>query len=223
MLLPNTTYAFEQKAPPPREIVRNEPFDFVERITHGRLLLVGEGNLSFARSLAERTPTPSRIVATTYEAQNAVSEATRLNSAALADRGVRVLHSVDAAKLDDQFRPVFGTVAFQFPNAGSRRSVHGGTANHHLIRRFLRSAANVLRKNGVVAITTVDRAYYHGLFDIPGAAAKTGYTLQAVRPFRRTHWSGYAHVNTLDVGGALRATYRACTWILSPPTSSRQA
>ena len=213
----------EQKAPPPDEAWAAAPFDFASRSALGRLLLVGEGNLSFARSLAERAKARASIIASTFEAERTLSENARRNATTLRDLGARVLHGVDATRLESCFKRGLRTIMFQFPNSGSRRSVYGGTANYHLMRRFLRSCDRVLASGGVVAITTVDSPYYHGLFDVPGASDAAGFSVLSVHPFRRSRWNGYSHVNTLDVGNALRASYRACTWVLAPrPTSSRR-
>ena len=213
----------ERKAPPSDEAWATAPFDFASRPALGPLLLVGEGNLSFACSLAERAKARSSIIASTFEAERVLSEDARRNTATLRDLGARVLHGVDATRLESRFRRGLRTIVFQFPNSGSRRSVYGGTANHHLMRRFLRSCDRVLASGGVVAITTVDSQYYHGLFDVPGAADAAAFSVLSVHLFHRSHWNGYSHVNTLDVGSALRASYRACTWVLTPrPTSSHR-
>lgn len=215
-------FGLDLKAPPPDDVRTSNAFDFASRSAHGHMLFVGEGNLSFARSVAERARVRTSIVATTYEPETRISGTIMNNADALRTLGARVLHGVDATGLDRRFRQGFRTIVFQFPNAGSRCSVYGGTANHHLVRRFLRSCRKVLAREGIVAITTVDRPYYHGLFDLPGAAETTGFSILSVHPFFRTHWPGYGHVNTLDVGSALRASYRACTWVLAPrPISSR--
>ena len=211
----------EWKAPPPDEARTASPFDFASRSALGPLLLVGEGNLSFARSLAEQAKVRTSIIASTHEAERVLSEETKRNAAMLRGLGARGMQGIDATRLEQRFRRGLRTVVFQFPNVGSRRSVYGGTANHHLMRRFLRSCARVLASDGIVAITTVDSPYYHGLFDVPGAADATAFSVVRVHPFHRSRWNGYSHVNTLDVGSALRASYRACTWVLMPrPTSS---
>ena len=212
--------SLEWKAPPTREVRVREPFDFCSRAKGGPALFVGEGNLSFACSVAERAKHGTSIVATTHEAVDAITEATKRNRAALHRLGANVLHGVNATSLGERLQLGWHTIVFQFPNAGSRRSVHGGTANHHLIRRFLRSCRKVLSSDGSVAVSTVDSAYYHGVFDVPRAAEATGFAINAVHPFYRTQWDGYGHTNTLDVGSALRASYRVCTWILSPHTTS---
>lgn len=177
-------------------------------------MLLGEGNLSFDLSLADASEGTGQIVATTFEGQGSVSAERAGNELRLANAGVVVLHNVEATRLGSQFHHKFQTLVFQFPNTGSRRAVYSQTENHHLIRRFLRSAREVLAFNGVVLITTVDSPHHHGVFDIQGAADKTGFVIESLHPFYRSHWSGYRHQNTLDAGSALRATYKACTWVL---------
>ena len=83
-------------------LTHDEPFDFVGWADHGPALLVGEGNLSFALSLARRMKRPRRsLVATTFEPERKLSVVARFNAKRLRDLGVSVLHGIDATKLSD--------------------------------------------------------------------------------------------------------------------------
>lgn len=141
------------------------------------VLLVGEGNLSFARSLLNLPQTGvTRITATVFEKERNLSDETIKNAQAIIHNGGEVLYGVDATRLDKSFaRQKFDTIIFQFPNVGSRDSKHGHTSNHVMIRRFLRSAAPYLSESGKVLITTVDSPHYEGAFKLDDAAAFANY------------------------------------------------
>ncbi len=66
----------------------------------GNVLLVGEGNLSFANSLLKIPNAQiTEMTATTFEKENNVSDDTRQNAQKLQGNGALVLHGVDATQL----------------------------------------------------------------------------------------------------------------------------
>lgn len=122
--------------------LKGRAFDFVA-LTRGKpILLVGEGDLSFALALARDHKSCTRnIVATTFEPLGQLGEAALKNASELTRRGANVSHGVDACRLDGTLPcETFEAIVFQFPNTGTRRSVHGRTDNHVLVRRFLSAA-----------------------------------------------------------------------------------
>ncbi len=174
------------------------PFDYLSSIERGKILLVGEGNLSFAASLASRAGRlASKIVATTFEAETEWQTQTADNAKRLRRYGAVVRGAVDATKLEEVFSKAdFGMIAFQFPNVASREPLYGRNPNHILIRRFLRSASEYLSSGGKIVITTVNSPYYDGVFDMEGAARSSGFAKPAAHPFRFREHPGYSHVNT---------------------------
>lgn len=200
---------------------KSKGFDFVGATVAGPALLVGEGNLSFARALAGKAGrSATQILATTFERETELSSETRRNSAELRRMGLQVLHGVDATALD---RPIwhrrFNLIAFQFPNIASRSPVYGRNPNHILMRRFLKSAAHCLAPRGNVAVTLVNTPFYLGAFNIPEAARVAHYRQPEVFPFRPGDFPGYAHVNTVAAGSALLRHRSFSTWVLSPQAS----
>jgi len=126
-----------------------ESFDLVTQIASGRCLLVGEGNLSFARSLLNfQRISASKIVATTFERLNSLSEDAITNAKFLSAKGVVVLNGVNARKLDVAIGSnKFSTIVFQFPHTGRRHPVEGKNPNYVLVRDFLNSARSHLIQN----------------------------------------------------------------------------
>lgn len=198
---------------------KRRPFDFAAMTRIGKCVFVGEGDLSFVRALAlDPKSCPGHIIATTFEAERSVCPAARRNARSLSDLGAKVLHGVDARHLDDRNLPAMAElIAFQFPNTGTRRSVHGRTDNHILLRRFLRAAASRLKLTGRIAVTLVNSPHHLGAFDPPSAAEWAGCEIVEVLPFYRSAWSGYGHVNTNNASESALSKYRSCsTWLFKP-------
>ncbi len=171
----------------------------------GNTLLLGEGNLSFAKSLLYYPDVQIRdMVATIYEGKKEISHQTQQNSNWLKNVGVRVLYGVDATHLERSLvSNKFDTIIFQFPNVGSRQAKYGQNANHVMIRNFLRSAKPFLKQHSKVLITTVDSIYYDGVFQFDKAADFAGYKITSTFPFDPCLFMGYNHTNTKDSGSAL--------------------
>ncbi|KAA5803325.1 DUF2431 domain-containing protein [Alkalicaulis satelles] len=199
--------------------LKRRTFDFPAMTRRGPCLFVGEGDLSFSLALARHPKSQAaHIVASTYESQRALSPSGRLNALALADTGAKVLHDIDARHLEDARLPSRAElIAFQFPNTGTRRSVHGRTDNHVLVRRFLNSARSRLTGSGLIVVTIVNNPHHLGAFDLPAAAQWAECEVIEVLPFYRSAWSGYGHVNTNNANESALGKYRSCsTWIFRP-------
>lgn len=181
----------------------------------GDVLLVGEGNLSFAKNLMAMPQTGvTHVTATIFEKERNVSDETTKNAQIILHKGGEVFYGVDATRLDKSIaRQKFHTIIFQFPNVGSRESKHGHTSNHVMIRRFLRSAAPYLDEDGKAFITVVDNHHYAGLFKLDEAAAFAGYETPHCYPFDLLMFAGYSHTNTNDDESAIDDYKRFPTWV----------
>ncbi|KZV67626.1 hypothetical protein PENSPDRAFT_583684 [Peniophora sp. CONT] len=129
-----------------------------------RILLVGEGDFSFAHALVLHPPEAlehlpsSNVVATAYDTEAECYEkypGASEHVAALREKGATVLFGVDAAKLDKH--PFltkgkrFDRIVWNFPHAGKGiadqdRNIR---ANQELLLGFLRSAPDVLTRGPV--------------------------------------------------------------------------
>lgn len=188
---------------------------FLDQIQSGKILLVGEGNLSFARCLIEKHRIyPHNMSATTYESETELSEQAKTNAAFLEKSGAFVLHNVDAGHLHRVFTgEKFASIIFQFPNIGSRKPVRGRNPNFNLVRGFLNSARNCLYNSGKVIITAVDSPHYAGAFQFEEAAEKTDFHPPKSYAFDPKDFSGYSHTNTNDDESALETHKKFLTWI----------
>lgn len=188
---------------------------FVSQVQQGDTLFVGEGNLSFALSIA-KTPgiTASNLVATTYEETSDLSEEAQQNAELLKRSGASVMNSIDATKLDQYFpHQKFDTIVFQFPNAGIREPEYSRNPNYILIRDFFKSATSCLASNGKILITAVDSPHYQGAFQFEEAAEKAGYRIIGSYPFDQESFPGYSHTNTNDDDSALEKHDEFKTWV----------
>ncbi|XP_073061766.1 uncharacterized protein At4g26485-like [Primulina eburnea] len=128
------------------------------------ILLVGEGDFSFAASLARAFGHASNIIATSLDTKEelAVKHPTAAqNLETLENMGCTVIHGVDASTMCEQPRlknRLFDRIVFNFPHAGfDYREHHIIQIELHqdVVRGFLRNAAMMLkiRENGEVHVT----------------------------------------------------------------------
>ncbi|NXP82667.1 FDXA1 protein, partial [Ramphastos sulfuratus] len=166
-----------------------------------RVLLLGEGNFSFAASLCGAPGTC--LVATCYESEE---EACGRGGAAenirrLREGGAEVLFSVDCTKLKDYFLPGkrgFDCICFNFPHCGRKAGV---VKNRELLAHFFHSSAEVLAEEGEVHIalcngqggTPADqpRREWHNSWQVVAVAAGAGFILSNVHPFEAETIHGY--------------------------------
>lgn len=181
----------------------------------GDVLLVGEGNMSFAKSLLNMPAVQvTDMTVTTFEKEKILSDDTINTANILKQCGANVIHSVDATHLERNFTPCeFDTIIFQFPNVGSREAKYGHNPNHVMIRKFLRCAMQYLRPDGKIMITAVDSPHYDGAFQFDEAAQFANLADPETYPFDPSMFSGYSHINTNDDDSALDEHNRFATWV----------
>lgn len=193
-------------------------FDFSAQMGSGKTLLVGEGNLSFAKSLVRwNGVSAQKLVATTYEKFSTLNTLTLINAIWLQGRGVKTLYGVNARTLERYFAGVrFRTIVFQFPHTGRRRPVDGRNPNHVLVKQFLKSARARLENDGQVCITYVDNPHYVGAFQFETAAKLSGFYSPQFFPFQKHRFRGYTHVMTNEPSSGLIFHSRFKTAVFKP-------
>jgi hypothetical protein len=172
-------------------------------------LLVGEGDLSFARALTTRHPGIRRnLTATTYEPaeyQNTAYPTTGpQNKSALEGQGTSVLHGVNATTMADDRRLAnrYPRIHFNFPHTGQR---DGSTAK--VIDGFFGNARRMQKTGDRVRMGMVKasnrskqgkktNAHYKGVYQIGAATRKHRYKLVGKRKFGSSRFPGYEHRET---------------------------
>lgn len=176
---------------------------------------MGEGNLSFALSLAQRPQIfPGRLFATTLEIRDELSPEAIKNAQALKAKGATVLHGVDATNLSNTFGSwLFDNIVFQFPHAGYRGSEEGRNPNFILVREFLASAFSQLYRDGKVLVSAANTPHYRGAFQFEEAAESAGFRSPEVYKFDPSQFPEYEHTMTHQSGSALENHDTFSTWV----------
>ncbi|KAL6511869.1 hypothetical protein OROGR_021466 [Orobanche gracilis] len=127
-----------------------------------RILLVGEGDFSFAASLARAFGNASNMVATSLDTQvylDIKHPSASANVALLKEKGCSVMHDVDASTMSNQpllSHRKFDRVVFNFPHAGFFTSECSSVQimrHQDVVRGFLKNAYEMVSERGEVHIT----------------------------------------------------------------------
>ncbi|KAF9926586.1 hypothetical protein FBU30_003834 [Linnemannia zychae] len=177
------------------------------------ILLVGEANFSFAKSLAlEVLNRGDTITATTLDTFTHMTEKysdSQENVKELEDAGATVMFEVDATKLSKikSFKGKrFSKIVFNFPHAGAgiKDQDRNVVSNQKLMRSFFESAAPFLtdpdmgdKKAGEIHVT-VKTGLPYDLWNIKRLATSTGLLgLKTSFPFKPEQYPGYEHRRTI--------------------------
>ena len=196
------------------------------------ILLVGEGDFSFALSL-HATHRCSALTATTLlsadELATTHAPTGPANAASLADAGYTVLYGVDATVLGKPGVPNgaalrrkrFATIIFNFPHVGGKSTdvARQARANQELLRGFFEGAKRLLTEgNGRLVVSTWDGEAYDA-WGLKALARENGLGVERSRAFDWGLWKGYRHVRNsgkeiVDNGKAWSSERRARMWVL---------
>lgn len=183
------------------------------------LLLVGEGDFSFAKALVAAFASPSfkppgttsnslqvpKICATSLDtlAQCGEKYGGKVSKTVLAltNKGHRVLHGVDATKLSSRtdLGEKFERIVFNFPHiSGASSQAEDAKQNQRLLLKFFKESKAVSKNNGRVIVSLRSTPFYDS-WDIESLANKAGWVLaKPKQPFPGDIWLtlGYAPVRT---------------------------
>ncbi|XP_029770497.1 ferredoxin-fold anticodon-binding domain-containing protein 1 isoform X4 [Suricata suricatta] len=168
-----------------------------------RLLLVGEGNFSFAAALSETLDDSTSVTATCLQhpADLARDPVAWENLRRLRERGTEVRFGVDCTQLADAFElhhREFDRIYFNFPHCGRKAGV---AKNRELLAKFFQSCKDVLAEEGEVHValcrgqggTPADKPLreWHNSWQVVAMAALGGFILSDVHPFSCEAVPGY--------------------------------
>ncbi|KAG5545847.1 hypothetical protein RHGRI_018113 [Rhododendron griersonianum] len=171
----------------------------VRRITHynseQKILLVGEGNLSFSACLARSFGSGLNMVSTSLHSQELLKEKYRSSEANvdnLERLGCLVLHEVDVKEMRNH--PIlnqmkFDVVVYNFPHAGH---FYGYTeTDEELIQ-------GMLNQGGEVHVSHRED-YPYSTWGLENLAAKSGFNLEEKVRFKKWDYPGYQNVRGGDI------------------------
>ncbi|XP_011504722.1 PREDICTED: ferredoxin-fold anticodon-binding domain-containing protein 1 homolog [Ceratosolen solmsi marchali] len=163
-----------------------------------KILLVGEGNFSFAVTLLKYNLNID-LTASCFE--NNINEISKKNTDILKRCGVQVFLGVDATKLEEHkilSKENFDIVIFNFPHVGGKMRIE---KNRELLRKFFMSIRAVLKSDGEIFLTLCDGQggtpadkdirYWHDSWQVTEMAAHGRFILVAVEPFDSSLFESY--------------------------------
>ncbi|THY19375.1 hypothetical protein D6D02_02397 [Aureobasidium pullulans] len=175
------------------------PFDALDRI-----LIIGDGDLSFSRSLVD-THGCAALLATTYDTEAELLEKypqAQENKDAIEAEEQRVLHGVDATKLGQkEVKKQAGgweRVVFNFPHVGGKSTDVNRQVryNQEMLVSFFKAVTPLLALHGTVIVTLFEGEPYT-LWNIRDLARHSGLEVQRSFRFQAEVYPGYSHARTL--------------------------
>ncbi|KAJ2960343.1 hypothetical protein NQZ79_g4336 [Umbelopsis isabellina] len=185
------------------------PYEFNDKI-----LLVGEGNFSFARSLVESVVHGGdNVIATCYDSEEVLNQKyedeSKDNIQVIEELGGTVVFEVDATQLE-KCKAIkqrkFSKIVFNFPHAGAgiKDQDRNIQSNQVLLKDFFKSAAKLLQSrvegdenDGEIHVTLKSGQPYD-LWSIRTMAKSTDLLRpKTAFPFVPSLYPGYAHRRTL--------------------------
>eukprot|EP00041_Stephanoeca_diplocostata_P012970 m.220582 g.220582 ORF g.220582 m.220582 type:complete len:291 (-) comp19167_c2_seq8:2214-3086(-) len=186
---------------------RKVPHTIVPYKEGQRILLVGEGNFSFAASLCTMCDgNGSGIVATGYDSRDvahAKYDDAQANIETVEGSGGSVFFGIDAEFLD-KYKELtsdgpYDVLVFNFPHCGMgiKDKLKNVRVNQKLIQDFLLAGKQMIHNEGELHIT-VKRGEPYDSWAVPKLGAQTpGLRLKNSFPFLPSKYPGYAHRRTL--------------------------
>lgn len=168
-----------------------------------KILLLGEGDFSFALSLAEQIGGKG-IVATSYDSKREVKQKysrAASNLEQLSKEGAEIEYEVNAKDLRGTLTTAgkYQYIIFNFPYIPERR--RGETkANRALLDGFFKSAFTALAENGMVFLTLASQYYIRRWKPLKRAQAY--FVLSNRFSFDSSNFPGYQHRMTVKNGSA---------------------
>jgi 25S rRNA (uracil2634-N3)-methyltransferase len=172
-----------------------------------RILLVGEGDFSFAKSIVEHHGCCD-VTATCFDRQEELFEKYTPQAEEhvkyIEEEGQTVLYGVDATKLD-KFKALkkhgggrFDVVLFNFPHVGGKsKEVNRQVRfNQELLVKFFTTGMELLAPDGTIVVTLFEGEPYT-LWNVRDLGRHTGLEVRRSFKFVAEAYPGYSHARTL--------------------------
>ncbi|GAB5361395.1 hypothetical protein AAMO2058_000709800 [Amorphochlora amoebiformis] len=148
-----------------------------------KILVVGDGDFSYSLAMT-KSLRPTNLIATSYDSLEELKEKYPNSSnilISLSDRGVCLMHGVDARNLESHFTDSkFDRIVFMFPqHPPSNRSKNKIQLHRTLLEEFLLSARNVLTDKGRVFLTLLEGQGGTTIENAPRGYQNSWYTNEA--------------------------------------------
>jgi len=173
-----------------------------------RILLVGEGNFSFAKALCKQLGSGAGVYATCFDSEATLSkkypDAAECRKEIEESYGGTCLTGVDATRLHKvgEFREAFRKIVFNFPHLGTgEKDIEKIIATHRkFLAAFFVSAAKCLdpKQDSSIHIALKTSEPYKSFKVVQVVRATCpDLDLSTVVPFVSVAWDGYAHRRTI--------------------------
>lgn len=200
---PQTPYSKPNKtASKPSKPAPTIPFEPSDHI-----LLIGEGDFSFATSLVEHHGTCD-LTATCYDSQASLFEKyvpqAEKHTTFLTEEGQTVLYSIDATKLS-KYKALtrapgglWDVIMFNFPHVGGKSTDVNRQVrfNQELLVGFFKGAMEIVKQDGRIVVTLFEGEPYT-LWNIRDLARHVGLEVVRSFGFQWSAYPGYKHARTL--------------------------
>ncbi|XP_021745055.1 heavy metal-associated isoprenylated plant protein 41-like [Chenopodium quinoa] len=170
-----------------------------EYLSLHQILLLGEGDFSFALSLALSFASATNILATSLDSYDSLIKKykrAKSNLDSLEKLGASLIHGVDATKMKlhtDLKMRKFDRIVFNFPRAGfhgTEQSLHLINKHKRLVDGFLNNASHMLRSNGEIHVNHKTSGPFC-LWNIEKLASQNSLLLISCVPFKIEDYPGY--------------------------------
>eukprot|EP00446_Apocalathium_sp_SHHI-4_P016445 CAMPEP_0177200786 /NCGR_PEP_ID=MMETSP0367-20130122/26407_1 /TAXON_ID=447022 ORGANISM="Scrippsiella hangoei-like, Strain SHHI-4" /NCGR_SAMPLE_ID=MMETSP0367 /ASSEMBLY_ACC=CAM_ASM_000362 /LENGTH=295 /DNA_ID=CAMNT_0018649253 /DNA_START=75 /DNA_END=962 /DNA_ORIENTATION=- len=179
-----------------------------------RILLVGEGNFSFARALCRHLGSGAGVYATCFDDEATLAkkytDAEECRKEVEDKYGGTTLMGVDATRLHSvkEFKGAFHKIIWNFPHIGSGETDLDKSAEEHrlLLAKFFKSAAKCLNKESrgsAIHVALKTGEPYKSWKVVQMARGAAPLDLGNALPFATGAWEGYAHRRTIGFKTAL--------------------
>ncbi|KAL9383096.1 hypothetical protein Peur_023419 [Populus x canadensis] len=164
-----------------------------------KMLLVGDGDFSFAVCLAEAFGSATDIVATSLYSEEMMRlkySGAASNLRELEELGCTVMHGVNAHTMNSHpllTHKLFDRIVYNFPHAALKRSeanIRQIESHRRLVKGFFKSASDMMEENGEVHVTHKTTDPY-SKWEIEKLSEEAGLFLVEKVKFRKSDYPGY--------------------------------